>query len=363
MDFHLEARRIVGSLSLEQLCGQLLVVGFEGAELPTSVRDAIRAGLRGGVILFKRNLPDLETSWRLCRSIREAFPPGIPPLIAVDEEGGRVSRLPSPLQKLPPMRWFGDRDDVELTKRAARWVGRQLAAIGFTWNFAPVLDVDSNPQNPIIGDRSFSRDPAVVTRHALAFIEGLQSEGIAACGKHFPGHGDTALDSHLELPRVDHRRERLERVELQPFRTCSRADLASMMTAHVVYPALDATEAPATVSHPILADLLRRELGFAGVVFSDDLEMGAIARHQSVESAACRALSAGCDALLLCHTVAAAERALAAMVEHASSGQAFEEGVRQAAIRCLAGRHRFAPIMASDPRSLRQQVEPKLEEV
>jgi len=343
MPFEQQARSLVEGLSLEQMCGQLLVVGFEGTVLPERLSQAIRAGQRGGVILFKRNLPDLETAQCLCRSIREAFPAPLPPMIALDEEGGRVSRLPLPFQKLPPMRWFGERDDVELTKRAARSVGRQLAAIGFTWNFAPVLDVDSNPDNPIIGDRSFSRDPAVVTRHALAFIEGLQEQGIAACGKHFPGHGDTLLDSHLELPRVDQSRERLEQVELAPFRACAKTELAGMMTAHVVYPALDPIGVPATFSEPILSTLLRQELGFGGVVFSDDLEMGAVTRHQSVEVAACSAIAAGCDAVLVCHSEEAAERVHGALLAEARGEAKLTERLRASAVRLLAARQRWRP--------------------
>lgn len=356
VDYEQQARSIVEGLSLEQRCGQLLVVGFDGTGLPETVGNSLRAGLRGGIVLFKRNLPDIETAWRLCRSIRQAFPASLPPMLALDEEGGRVSRLPLPFQKLPPMRWFGARDDVEFTRRAAQWLGRQLAVIGFTWNFAPVLDVDSNPENPIIGDRSFSPDPAVVTRHALALISGLQKQGVAACGKHFPGHGDTALDSHLDLPRVDRPRERLEQVELAPFRQCAASGVAGMMTAHVVYPALDASETPATFSAPILSELLRRALGYTGVVFSDDLEMGAVTRHRAVEAAACMAVRAGCDAVLVCHSEAAAERAHAALVNEARRDTAMLARVVESAGRLIAERLRFLPEMAADSETLLRQV-------
>ncbi len=355
VDYEQQARSIVEGLSLEKRCGQLLVVGFDGTELPETVANSLRAGHRGGIILFKRNLPDIETAWRLCRNTREAFPSPLPPMIALDEEGGRVSRLPPPFRKLPPMRWFGDRDDVELTRRAARWLAQQLAAIGITWNFAPVLDVDSNPENPIIGDRSFSHDPAVVTRHALAFIAGLQEQGIAACGKHFPGHGDTVLDSHLDLPRVDQPRERLEQVELAPFRQCAASGVAGMMTAHVVYPSLDATEVAATFSAPILNELLRQRLGYKGIVFSDDLEMGAVTRHGTVESAACAAIGAGCDALLICHSEAAAERAHEALVNRARSDAVMLARVNAAVARVIPARLRFQSDMARGADALLHQ--------
>jgi beta-N-acetylhexosaminidase len=337
------ARQIVASLELPQLCGQLLVVGFDGSQLPSSVADAIRTGRRGGLILFKRNLPDITSAWRLCRSIRDTFPTPLPALIGIDEEGGKVGRLPAPFQRLPPMRWFGQRDDPKLTYRAAKWLGKQLAALGFTCNFAPVLDVDSNPLNPIIGDRSFSDDPAVVTRHALAFVAGLQEQGVAACGKHFPGHGDTSVDSHVALPTVERSRNLLERIELAPFRGCASAGLAAIMTAHVVYPQLDGTRTPATFSQTILTGLLRNEIGFRGLLFSDDLEMGAVARHDTVESAACRAVRAGCDTVLICHHESAAERAHAALMNEVRNNPTMRERVVQAATRSLTARCGFRP--------------------
>jgi beta-N-acetylhexosaminidase len=221
-----------------------------------------------------------------------------------------------------------------------------LAHLGFTWNFAPVLDVDSNPENPIIGDRSFSRDPSVVAQHALAYIEGIQEQGIAACGKHFPGHGDTALDSHIALPTVAQSRERLEQIELAPFRACARSSLAGMMTAHVTYPSLDPTGTPATFSSAILDGLLRKQLGFAGVVFSDDLEMGAIAQHHDIESAICRAILAGCDALLICHDETLANRALEALEREARTSEFMQERIRRSAARLLAARSAYQPPLA-----------------
>ncbi|MGC4063125.1 MAG: glycoside hydrolase family 3 N-terminal domain-containing protein [Polyangiaceae bacterium] len=239
----------VSRLSLPQLCGQLLVVGFDGTHLPESLAESIRAGLRGGVILFKRNLPDLETAWNLCREIAEAFPPETTPFIAIDQEGGRVVRMPPPFLTLPPMRQLGAIKDLDLTYRAGAEVGRQLAAVGITCNFAPVLDADTNPDNPVIGDRSFSRDPRMVALHGMAFAHGLQDQGILACGKHFPGHGDTELDSHLDLPTVAHSQERLENTELLPFREAIRAGLLAVMTAHVTYPALESFEHARNAEH------------------------------------------------------------------------------------------------------------------
>jgi beta-N-acetylhexosaminidase len=275
--------------------------GFDGLELTASYSDALARGERCGAILFKRNVHELQQVARLNQAIVAACGAagGAPPLIAVDQEGGRVARLGPPFLRLPPMRRLAQRDDLDLTRRVAVELARQLAVLGFNLDFTPVMDVDSNPDNPIIGDRAFGSDPRSVMQHGVAFIRGLQENGVLACAKHYPGHGDTALDSHLELPYVDHDAERLHQVEIPPFRAASGAGVASMMSAHVVYRALEA-EVPATFSRAICTALLRKEIGFEGVLFSDDLEMGAIAKHHSIEHAAVEAVWAGCDVLLIC---------------------------------------------------------------
>ena len=188
----------------------------------------------------------------------------MPPIISLDQEGGRVTRLPEPARALPSMRTLGSLHDVELVQRAAAIVARGLSVVGFSCNFAPVLDVDSNPQNPIIGDRSFSSDPRLVAHMGLAFARGLAKGGILSCGKHFPGHGDTLLDSHLALPTVNRPRAQLERIELLPFREAVAQPIDALMTAHVVYPELDAEANPATLSYPILTELLRKQWGYRG---------------------------------------------------------------------------------------------------
>jgi beta-N-acetylhexosaminidase len=247
-----------------------------------------------------------------------------------------VQRLGPPVLQLPPMRALGRIDDAAVTQRAAEVLGRQLRALGFNLDFAPVLDVDSNPDSPVIGDRSFGDDPARVARHGAAFARGLHAAGVAACGKHFPGHGDAALDSHLALPRVTHGRERLDRVELAPFRALA-AELDAIMTAHIVFEALDA-DRPATLSPATLEGVLRGALGFNGVIFSDDLEMKAISQHLGVADAACEAIAAGCDALLICSQPELCLQAHAALVERAEREPAFAARLRAAAQRNLDAR-------------------------
>jgi beta-N-acetylhexosaminidase len=291
--------------------GQLLWFGFEGE--PGDMRDHIRAGRCGGVVLFSRNLIerepsdggapelDVEAFEEMVRRLREAVAANEAPLlVAVDQEGGRVQRLRRPGTRWPAMLSLdraGDRGPA-LAAAVGKALGDELAALDIDVNFAPVLDVHTNPDNPIIGDRAFSSQPERAAELALAFAGGLAEAGIIGCGKHFPGHGDTATDSHLELPRLEADRERLESVELVPFARAA-ASLPMIMTAHVIFAAIDPT-VPATLSPRAIDGVLRRELGYRGVVVSDDLDMKAIADHFGAGEAAERSILAGCDVLLLC---------------------------------------------------------------
>jgi beta-N-acetylhexosaminidase len=209
------------------------------------------------------------------------------------------------------MRRLGERGSLEETRAVARALARELADLRIDLDFAPVADVDSNPANPVIGDRSFSRSAEAVARHVAAFVEALQGEGVAACAKHFPGHGDTSEDSHLALPRVDCDLERLRRVELVPFRAAAAAGVASMMTAHVLLPSLN-PELPATLAPEVLA-CLRQEIGYDGLVFTDDLEMAAVAERFDPPAIVRRALEAGVDAFLACRSAALRDAVLAAL--------------------------------------------------
>ena len=278
--------------------GQLLFVGFDGTTVPPALAEWIAAGRVGGVILFKRNVEDPGQVRRLCEGLHAAAPAGAPLVIAIDQEGGRVQRLRAPWTEWPPMRRVGELGDLEARGAMGRALAVELGEMGIGLDFAPVVDVDTNPQNPVIGDRSFAREPARVAAHAAAFITAMQAAGVGACAKHFPGHGDTVSDSHLELPRLEHDLDRLREVELVPFAAAAKAGVASMMTAHVLFPRLDRRR-PATLSPPIMA-LLREELGYDGVVFSDDLEMRAVADHFGVKERVLGPLEAGCDALLVC---------------------------------------------------------------
>jgi len=319
---------------LRQACARLLVVGFQGHEVDGDVGGLVDAGVLGA-ILFGHNVGTAAETSLLVRQLKSRA--GRPFPVAVDQEGGRVARLRgSPYTALPPMRVLGQRADPETARKVGRLLAFELRATGFDWDLAPVLDVDSNPANPVIGDRGFSANPQEVARLAVALAEGMERAGVASCGKHFPGHGDTSQDSHLTLPVLEHRLERLEAVELVPFQAYARAGLASVMTAHVRFPALG-EDVAATMSHASITGLLRERIGFEGVVVSDDLEMKAIA---DPTAAAVDAVRAGVDVLLVCHHAAVQHRVLDALVAAARKGIVTEQRLREAhaRIETLVGR-------------------------
>jgi len=326
--------------------GQLLWVGFPGPEASPALRSRLARGEIGATIVFKRNLLiggspplcDLDALIVLTGELHRAAPDGTPALIAVDQEGGRVQRVRAPATVWPAMLAHDRLEppaDVATAEQVGRAMGDELRALGFDIDFAPVLDVHTNPANPIIGDRAFGTEAEAVARRALAYARGLDAAGVLSCGKHFPGHGDTATDSHLELPRLDHPWDRLEQVELLPFRRAAAAGLPMLMTAHVVFAALDPMR-PATLSPQVMTGLLREQLGYRGVIVSDDLDMQAIAGHMGAGVAAVAALRAGCDVLLLCEDEGNQADAEAALIREAERDTEFRRLVGQAAERVRA---------------------------
>ncbi len=281
----------------------MIVAGFDGVSLNPQIGGLIRDCHIGGVILFGRNYETPAQLHRLVRDLQDAaldHPPHLPLFVSVDQEGGRVSRLKTPFSDFPPMCCLGEARSEELAYRFGKALARELAAVGINMDYAPVLDVHTNPKNPIIGDRALSGQPEWVARLGSAIIRAFKEDGIVPVGKHFPGHGDTALDSHLELPYVDRSAAGLETTELYPFAQAVRDGLEAVMTAHVVYRAWD-EKYPATFSKKILQGILREKLGFDGVIVSDDMEMKAVEDHFPSESLAALGLDAGIDLFLICN--------------------------------------------------------------
>lgn len=272
----------------------VLLPGFVGTELPEWLAARLRAGL-AGVCIFGPNIVSREQLAKLCADIREANPDS---LIAIDEEGGDVTRLYSDQgSPYPGNALLGRIDDLEYTAEIATSVGWELRAVGVNVNFAPDADINSNSANPVIGVRSFGAEPSLVARHTAAWVRAHEATGVAVSAKHFPGHGDTALDSHLAVPVVDLSLDELRAREFQPFIASIDAGARAIMTSHIVLPQLDA-ENPATLSKTILEGLLRDELGFEGVIVSDALDMAGASGETGIPEAAIRAIAAGCD--LLC---------------------------------------------------------------
>ena len=285
-------------MNLREKVGQLFMLGFDGTSVSTDFTKLIAEYRPGGFIVFRRNLESAAQIVKLTNKLQKLAADS-PFLIAIDQEGGRVSRLPDGFTIFPPCAALGFAADTRLAYEVASTTAAELRAVGINMNMAPVLDLNTNAGNPIIGDRAFSAKPADVCGLGLATIAGLQDNKVVACGKHFPGHGDTTTDSHLELPVVASSFERLHDMELRPFRHAIDNELATIMTAHVSYPKID-PQFPATLSYIMLTDLLRDQLRFKGVVITDDLEMRAIIDHYGIEEAALLAFQAGADVLLIC---------------------------------------------------------------
>lgn len=322
---------------LDRLAARCVIAGIQGP-VPTADELALVQRGLGGVVLFSRNVQDPPQVAELSRTLKAQAPGKL--LLCIDQEGGRVQRLKAPYwTPIPSMRRLGDLDAQggllglsgrELVERLARLVAGELRACGLDWDFAPVVDVDTNPLNPVIGERSFGADAGRVARLGVWFAQALEQASVASCVKHFPGHGDTAQDSHKTLPHLAKKLDELTACELVPFVAAARAQLASVMTAHVTFDALDAL--PATLS-PLALELLRNQVGFGGVCVSDDLEMAAIVQDFGVVDSAPKAIAAGCDAVLVCHTLALQHGAIDAIAGAARTGLLKLSRLEEAAAR------------------------------
>lgn len=320
--------------------GQLLIGSFAGTAVPRDLRALAGEFDLGGVILFSRNVDVPEQVAELAGDA-ELLGREMPAWVSIDQEGGRVARLKEPFTRWPPMAVLGRAGSDALAERFGRALARELRAVGITLDYAPVLDIHTNPKNPVIGDRALAENAEEVARLAPAIIRALQSEGVAACGKHFPGHGDTSTDSHLELPLVEHAPDRLRAVEFEPFRAAIKEQVAFIMTAHVLVPALDA-QRPATLSAAIVQRLLREELGYEGVILSDDLEMKAVSARLAVPEAAVQAIQAGCDGVLVCSGDVDLQAAtLEALVKAVEAGDISRARLDEAMKRLRKAKERF----------------------
>lgn len=328
----------VSKASIEEKVGQLVMCGFEGGIPSAEITELIQQNHIGGVIYFSRNVQSVKQVHKLSRELQHlASAAGKPPLfLSIDQEGGMVARITEGVTLFPGNMALGAARNPAGAYQAAQVCGKELRALGINVNFSPSLDVNNNPFNPVIGVRSYSEQAELVSEMGVAALQGYQEAGVAATVKHFPGHGDTVTDSHLSLPVVCHTPERLYELELVPFRKAIFAGVDAIMTAHVVFPALDDSCMPSTLSTKIINGLLRTQLGFEGVVFTDCMEMKAISEHYGTERAAVFAVEAGADVVLISHRLDRQLGAIRALVEAVKSGRISEEQINRSVERIVS---------------------------
>ncbi|MFD0674185.1 beta-N-acetylhexosaminidase [Cohnella sp. GCM10027633] len=334
-------------LTLKEKIGQLFMCGFEGYEPTEGIEGLVKEYGLGGIIYFRRNLRDAPQVEALSAKLQSSA--GVPLFIAIDQEGGMVVRLEEGVTVMPGAMAQGAAGNAELSREAAKLSGAELRNVGINMNFAPCLDVNNNPLNPVIGVRSYGEDAAHAARIGIAAIEGYRAGGISAVAKHFPGHGDTSADSHHELPVVPHGVERLNEVELYPFREAIAGGVDAIMTAHVVFPAFEPDQVPATLSRKILTGLLREQLGFGGVIVTDCLEMNAISETIGVARGAVEAIKAGADLVLVCHRLERQKAALEAVLEAVLTGEIPEARIEESAKRNWELKHKSGLFGAEKP--------------
>lgn len=356
----------LGKLSTDEKIGQLVLVGMEGTEIDQNVRDLIENEHVGGFIFYKDNIQDKKQALTLFNALKAANrDQPVSLFLSVDEEGGRVSRMPGEFAGLPAMRAIGDVGSEELAGRIGGAIGKELSGFGLNLDFAPVLDVNSNPDNPVIGDRAFGVEPEVVSKMGIAVMNGIREQGVIPVVKHFPGHGDTAVDSHLGLPVVEHGLDRLRKLELVPFARAIKEGADVVMIAHLLLPKLD-PDHPASFSEAVIHGLLREELQFKGTIISDDMTMGAIVKNYDIGEAAVQFLLAGGNIVLVGHNYDQEKAVIQAIREAVASGKISAEVLDDRVYNVLKLKAKYAlsgkPASGPDVKAINREIRSLLEE-
>ncbi|MDY0235155.1 MAG: beta-N-acetylhexosaminidase [Gudongella sp.] len=327
-------------MSLDEKIGQLLISGFEGPEISQRERELIETYKIGGFILFQRNIISYEQTLRLLNSLKDLNSNNkIPLLLSIDEEGGRVSRLDKIFKNLEPVSNLGLKNNEKLAFEYGQIQALKLLALGFNLNFSPVLDVNSNPKNVVIGNRAISDDPEKVALLGTQIFKSMMESGIIPVGKHYPGHGDTLLDSHYNMPIITKSKNELEKVEFLPFKKAIKNGIPGLMVGHLYLEAL--SNEPASLSTEIITDILRKEQDFDGVVFSDDLTMGAISDTYDIGDAAVKFIKAGGDIALICHNDDNIFRVINSIEDALAEGQITQYELDEKVFRILNLKKRF----------------------
>lgn len=332
-------------MDIRSMIGQRLVVGFPGTTVPEELRALVREYKIGNIILFEENIVDKAQLRALCQELQALIheETGLPALISIDQEGGVVSRLKGDCAIAPTAMCVSAGGCVDNARLVGQITGEELAALGVNFNLAPVMDVNSNPHNPVIGARSYGERPETVCEYGAAVIRGLRQGGVLSCAKHFPGHGDTAVDSHLGLPKVDKSLEELEHCELKPFRAAIEAGVDAVMSTHILFPQLEPDHVPATMSRRIMTGLLREHLGFPGLIVSDCMMMGAIQEFYGTVPGCVAAAKAGVDLIFVSHSIPLAEQAAQALMAAAQAGELPAAELEASHARLLDCKARLTP--------------------
>ncbi|MFW5807810.1 MAG: beta-N-acetylhexosaminidase [Spirochaetota bacterium] len=329
-------------MSIERKIGQMLMVGVPGTVINHTMKKMIRDYHAGGFIFFGYNCDNKEQITGLAGSLQDysVTQGGLPLFISIDQEGGRVVRITDGVTQFPGSMAFGSANDEQIVRNAARITGIQLRLLGINMNLMPDIDVNNNPDNPVINTRAFGSRPEHVARLGSAYIRGIQASRCMAVAKHFPGHGDTHVDSHVSLPQIDFTRERLDAVELVPFRAAVTANCSAVMSAHIRYPRIDPSPYPATLSRRFLTGILREEMEYDGLVMTDDLEMGAIASNMGIGEAAVRAVKAGAD-IILVTTHFNTHKICTALTDAVKKGEISQERINASVGRILRAKREY----------------------
>lgn len=326
---------IIKTMTLEEKVGQLIIAGFEGRTIPAHAIDLINTYKVGGFILFSGNIGNKEQTLELLNNLKlENLNNEIPLFLSIDEEGGKVTRLPESYVKIPEAMKFGNKDDKEISYKLGEILANRVKSLGFNIDFAPILDIYSNPKNIVIGNRAYGNTVEKVVNNGIEVMKGIRSIGIIPAVKHFPGHGDTLLDSHIDLPRVNKSLEELKSLELIPFYKAIEDEAEMIMIAHIIYTELD-NHFPASMSEIIIGDLLRKQMGYKGVIVSDDMTMGAIIKNYGLEDGALEFIKSGGDLALICHGDENPILAIEKIIDSVNRGEIREEEIDEKVYRIL----------------------------
>ena len=334
-------REQVNAMTLNEKIGQMVMVGVDGYTISENSRKMIDEYNVGGFILLGENVSSSNQILTLVNSLKSANSKNkIPLFLSIDEEGGRVSRMPQEFKKFPSNKIIGGINNTTFSYMIGSLIASELKGFGLNMDFAPVLDINSNPNNPIIGDRSFGSDPEIVTKLGIQTMKGIQSGSIVPVVKHFPGHGDTSVDSHIGLPTVDNTLERLKSFEFLPFSEAIKNNTDAVMIAHILLPKIDPNN-PASMSKIIITDNLRNDMKFSGVIITDDMTMGAITKNYNIGAAAVKSVNAGTDIILVCHLYDNETVVLNALRKAAESSAISEAQINESVYRILKLKQKY----------------------